>query len=356
MARPFAYNSGSQLSGTVKYGNLTVATSSQNFSGGYGGVKWFNGPDESIGWVLGFAREDNQEPGFIRTNNKTDAEFLAMVNNLSERRSQSAFTDGAAAKTWLNANGYWTNWVASVPPGPTLLADLDAGDVLSYPGTGTTWTDLTSNSNDGTLVAGSGSITYTTLAGGEFDLDGGTGTLINFPNNSDLQLSTSTTKAYSVWFNADAVGFLSFSSTLLCKLQGLGGSSTTDGFLMQINSSNQLTARVVSDNGATSRSIAGIGATISTGTWYMGTLIVKVSPDADTFKLFINTTEVGSTKGGGTSLSSDNRDLLIGNYDSGVQNSRSFDGKIAEFYVNEGDFGAADVATLFDNTKTRFGY
>jgi len=354
MARPFAYNSGSAIAGTVKYGNLTVATSSQNFSGGYGGVKWWNGPDESIGWVLGFAREDNQQPGFIRTNSKTDAEFLSMVNNLSERKNQTPFTDGAAAKTWLNANGYWTNWVASTPPGPafTLLADLDAADNSSYPGVGTDWFDLTSNNNDGTLEAGSGSLTYTTTVGGEFDTDGGNGTRISFADNADLSLSTSTYKAYSIWFNADRVGFVNFSDTLISKQSG---NPQGDGFIMAINSTNQLIARVTSDGGSTNKSIAGIGATISTGTWYMGTLVVKISSDVDTMKLYINTTEVGSTNGGGSAVN-DSDDLYLGNIHSGLQNLRSFDGKIAEFYVHEGDFTAADVATLFDATKTRFGY
>ena len=354
MARPFAYNSGSAIAGTVKYGNLTVATSSQNFSGGYGGVKWWNGPDESIGWVLGFAREDNQQPGFIRTDSKTDAEFLSMVNNLSERKNQTPFTDGAAAKTWLNANGYWTNWVASTPPGPafTLLADLDAADASSYSGAGTDWFDLTSNNNDGTLEAGSGSITYTTTVGGEFDLSAGTGTRISFTDNADLSLSTSSYKAYSVWFNADAVGFSSFSRAVMSKQSG---NPAGDGFWMSISSTNQLGARVTSDNGATNKYISGIGATISIGTWYMGTLVVKVSPDADTMKLYINATEVGSTSGGGSSVN-DTNDLYLGNYHVGLQGAQAFDGKIAEFYVHEGDFTAADVATLFDATKTRFGY
>jgi len=49
-------------------------------------------------------------------------------------------------------------------------------------------------------------------------------------------------------------------------------------------------------------------------------------------------------------------DLYLGNYHAGVQNARTFDGKIAEFYVHEGDFGAANVTTLFNSTKTRFGY
>ena len=237
----------------------------------------------------------------------------------------------------------------------TLLADLDASDNSSYGGSGTTWYDL-AGSNDGTLAAGSGTLTYSTTSGGYFDLSGGSGTKITLANSSDLQLSTSTTKAYSIWFNADAVGFVSFSRILLCKLQGLGGSATTDGFLMGINASNQLIARVTSDNGATTKYISGIGATINTGTWYMATLINQVSTTSDTFKLFINTTEVGSTAGGGSSLSSDNRDLIIGNYDSGVQSAMPFDGKIGEFYVHSGTFGSTEVTTLFNNTKTRFGY
>lgn len=40
---------------------------------------------------------------------------------------------------------------------------LDAGDNDSYPGTGTTWTDLTNPSNNGTLV---GNITYSSTNGG----------------------------------------------------------------------------------------------------------------------------------------------------------------------------------------------
>ena len=37
-----------------------------------------------------------------------------------------------------------------------LVLNLDAGNPLSYPGSGTTWTDLSGNGNDGTLVNGVG--------------------------------------------------------------------------------------------------------------------------------------------------------------------------------------------------------
>jgi len=354
--RPFAYYTGNTLTGITQVGNIVVGNSEQDYST-YGGLTWWNGPDEDLGYVFAMTSPGTQPTpisgvfsniGFYRTD-LTDSSFI----QYSELLANQSFATANDAKTWLDSNGYWTSWVNS---GPTLLADLDASNASSYPGTGSTWFDLTSNNNDGTLSAGSGTLTFGSAFGGEFDLNGGSGTRISFVNNSDTQLSTSTTKAYSIWFKADAVGFMSFSRTLMNKLQGLGGSSTGDGFFMGINSTDQLIAKVVSNNGSVTRSIAGIGATINTGTWYMATLVVKVSPDPDTFKLYINTTEVGSTTGGGSSLSSDNRSLLLGNYDSGVQNAMAFDGMIGNFYIYEGDFTSTEVQMLFDLTKTRFGY
>jgi len=232
----------------------------------------------------------------------------------------------------------------------TLLADLDASDNSSYGGTGTTWTDL-AGSNDGTLEAGSGTLTYSNSNPDYFDLSGGTNTRISIANSSDINLSTSTSKAYSAWIKADAVGFMSFSRTIFSKQSG---NPASDGFWMGINSSNQLVGRVTSDTGSTTKTIAGIGATISTGTWYLVTLLTQVSSTSDTFKLFINSTEVGSTSGGGSSIN-DTTSLYIGNYHSGLQSAMSFDGKISQFYVHSG-FTASDVTTLFDNTKSDYGY
>ena len=50
-----------------------------------------------------------------------------------------------------------------------LILHLDAGDPRSYPGSGTTWTDLSGSGNNGTLVNG---VTYSSSNGGLFDFDG----------------------------------------------------------------------------------------------------------------------------------------------------------------------------------------
>ena len=352
--RPFAYNTGSTITGTLQVGNLAIGVDSLDYSTNPGGVKWWNGPDEDLGYVITKPIPSGNQPNplgvpayvaFNRSDSLTDESFLGLVNSLS--LTAHTFTNASNAKTWLNDNGYWTSWEDS---GPTLLANLDASNSSSYPGTGTDWFDLTTNNNDGTLDAGSGTITYGTTNGGEFDLNAGTGTKISFSNNADLALNTSTTKTYSLWFNTDAVGFINFSRTLITKQVG---NPVGDGFWMGINSNNQLVARVTSDGGSTNKSISGIGATISIGTWYMATLVVKVSSDTNTFKLYLDTTEVGSTNGGGSTIN-DIEDLFIGNYVAGLQNVQPYDGKIAEFRVYEGDFEPADVKSLFDSTKTRF--
>ncbi len=53
-----------------------------------------------------------------------------------------------------------------------LVLNLDAAQLRSYPTTGTTWTDLSGNSYNGTL-AGSSPPTYSSLNGGSFSFSGG---------------------------------------------------------------------------------------------------------------------------------------------------------------------------------------
>jgi hypothetical protein len=50
-----------------------------------------------------------------------------------------------------------------------LVLNLDAGQTASYPGTGTTWTDLSGNGNNGTLVNGP---TYSSANSGSLVFDG----------------------------------------------------------------------------------------------------------------------------------------------------------------------------------------
>ena len=63
----------------------------------------------------------------------------------------------------------------SIPVSSNMLLYLDAGNRTSYPGTGTTWTDLSPNANNATSLNG---VTYSSLNGGYLSFNGaGSGTL-----------------------------------------------------------------------------------------------------------------------------------------------------------------------------------
>jgi hypothetical protein len=66
-----------------------------------------------------------------------------------------------------------------------LVLYLDAGNVKSYPGSGTTWTDLSGNANTGTLANGP---TFSSANGGSIVFDG-TDDYIAGTNTSSMQLT-----------------------------------------------------------------------------------------------------------------------------------------------------------------------
>ena len=65
-----------------------------------------------------------------------------------------------------------------------LVLALDAGNTKSYPGTGTTWTDISGNGNTGTLTGGP---TYSSDNGGSIDFNGG---YAEISSNADFLFGT----------------------------------------------------------------------------------------------------------------------------------------------------------------------
>ena len=137
--RPFSYNTGSTITGTIQVGNLAVGYPNAGFVAT--GLEWWNGPDEELGYVIAQSVPDDSQPtpisdvtasvGFFRTNGFDDNEFIDIANILLN----SNYNNAPDASVGLTTNGYWNSYLSPV-------LSLDAGNPLSYPGTGTVWTDL----------------------------------------------------------------------------------------------------------------------------------------------------------------------------------------------------------------------
>ena len=121
-SRPFAYNPippNSLITGTLQVGNQAVGVDpTLNYAGGVGGVQWWMGPDEDLGYVIAQSVPTLNQPnplgisagiGFFRSQSLTEPSFISIANYVSGQ----SFLTGDAASTWLTSNGYWNSWVAS---------------------------------------------------------------------------------------------------------------------------------------------------------------------------------------------------------------------------------------------------
>lgn len=123
---PVGYNpSQSPISGTTQIGNLAVGTSPQQYSSKPGGITYWMGPDQDLGYVVAKPIPGGNQPfpvgtgetaayvGFSRSNSLTQASFVNLANQIAAGATSWGPTEGTAAKTWLNANGYWTSYAGS---------------------------------------------------------------------------------------------------------------------------------------------------------------------------------------------------------------------------------------------------
>jgi hypothetical protein len=126
-SRPFAYNTGSTISGTIQVGSLAVGTPTTGFTGS---MEWWNGPDEDLGYVIALPVPDDSQPApdgrtasvaFNRSTGLTESSFVELTNYLFGQ----SFTTGNDASFWLTSNGYWNSYPYVAPtltPTPTLTA------------------------------------------------------------------------------------------------------------------------------------------------------------------------------------------------------------------------------------------
>ena len=121
---PVAYNpSRNPIFGSEQIIDLAVGTTEQDYSQEPGGVRWWMSPDQSDGYVIAEKVSSGDQPtapginppgstvAFWKTDAKTSSDFLALAQFISRRAgTPPSFSTADDAKTWLNANGYWTSY------------------------------------------------------------------------------------------------------------------------------------------------------------------------------------------------------------------------------------------------------
>lgn len=351
-ARPFAYNTGSLIPGTLQIGDLAIGVDPQDYSTNPGGVQWWNGPDEDLGYVIAHPTPAGDQPnplgipaylGFWRSEFLTEVSFIGLAEYVSNQHGDpQTFLTGSSAKTWLNDNGYWTSYVDVTPSGivtDNLFMKLDASNYTSG-----TWNDETANGNNATINGA----TWSATDGGIFDLDG-LNDNISIPHNSSLSLSTTQQRTIQVWVKFDSLPALNTQGQpVFGKLSSSFGFDGYWGGLF----SNTGTVRVVT-NGTAVQRVTTSTLTISADTWYLYTFISQITSTSNTTKVYVNTTEYGSTAHGSDTYNETNP-LYLGYIGAGVS-SPYLNGKIGACYFYTSGLSLSDITTNYNATKSKYG-
>ena len=209
---------------------------------------------------------------------------------------------------------------------------LDAGNTASYPGTGTTWTDLSGNGNTGTLTNGP---TYSSADGGSIVLDG-TNDYINGVHDATLNLTGDVT--VELWFRLTATVF----NQDYIRIFGKGNNDNrTWSLWYHVGNQQFLYQRYGSTN-----MNAVYSATVSLNTWYH---MVGTS-SSNNHVLYLNGVS-RATVSTGTTFASSTDPYTIG---QGITNQYHI-GNIAKAAVYNRGLSAAEVTQNFDALKGRYG-
>lgn len=219
-------------------------------------------------------------------------------------------------------------------PTSNLVAYLDASNSTSYSGSGTTWTDLSSNALNGTIS----NATYSPANDGVFVLSGSTNSYIEIPSTS--LLSNKNTASFSIWFNSTRNPSPPYS----CILGKSSSAGSYYGVTMLVGSSGYVTTVKTSNNSSN------IDNFLSTNidTWYNATITI----DQSFVKNYINGILV-STSANNSNWSMSNDVTRIG---ASIDSYWSaFSGKIGAVLIYNKVLSSTEVSQIFESQKQRFG-
>jgi len=222
-----------------------------------------------------------------------------------------------------------------------LVLNLDAGNIVSYGGTGTTWSDLTNTTTGATLTNGP---TYNTSNGGSIVFDG-TDDYVVGP--SSMSISQNQPFTLEFWVNLS-----SYTNLYPCLLQIK--TNTTYGFIVLVTQSGGYDGITFGSTDTWIR-LRNAGNQIVTNTWNQIVINYNGAGAGTTsnYKMYVNTQEqVLSNSGSFISLSQVNNIGTIENASRGYDN---WTGGIANFKQYNRALTQSEVIQNFNAHKSRYG-
>jgi len=233
----------------------------------------------------------------------------------------------------IRPSGFKAKILTAAPPAPPIVTSdlilyLDAGNPVSYPGSGTTWYDLSGNNNN---AVASGTPTYTATNGGGFNFNNDADYFDTTPNLREAY--TSTGLSVASWVKADALPYV---STIITRSDWNG----SEGWAQWKHFGDKFMGPRYNQTASST--------SLTTGVVYYLAFTIDTSGNA---KTYINGIQDGSTATGVTVPTSSGVSPIIGVF-SGYP---GWAGDIYQIHIYNRDLSSAEILSNFNATKSRYG-
>ena len=225
---------------------------------------------------------------------------------------------------------------------PSIVVDglvlcLDAANRRSYPGSGTTWTDLSGNGNNGTLVNGVG---YSGDNLGSLSFDG-VDDHITIPYNASLKPATAITMEAFCYIQNNGT---SWTSLIQYPINSSSHTSPFFDWAIYLNMSfRTLHTRIDGEQVSSPNNVWNFNE------W----TYVAITFENQSVKYYVNGASVGSSSVTKTSITYDaNNPVYIGKNASG---NEPFEGKLGSMRVYNRTLTASEIQQNFNALRGRFG-
>jgi len=247
----------------------------------------------------------------------------------------------------INSGGFRINSggmvvASTIPPIVTsgLVLNLDAGNTTSYPGSGTTWTDLSGNSLNVTLNNGP---TFESANGGSIVFDGTNdyGTI----GDSSILDFTGSPLSICVWINRVGNASPQVEETIIHKESGV---SVIGGYFFSVNGNTGTYSLRIRNSSSTNDTFTGNSGSVITGNW----VFLCLTYDNSTIRGYVNgafDNSLNST----ISIGNTNNPMGICAPYTGTSNWGNF--KVASINLYNRALSASEVTQNYNALRGRFG-
>ena len=319
----------------LKKGNLWIGTGDVG-KGPSSTTGYYNGVTPAAGGYTIYSYSATQIGNLSYFSAANDAALIAETNRI-------AGTSYTTAAQCLNYFATQTDRMACNIDYPAvitngLVLNLDAGFTPSYPTMATTWYDVSSGGNNGTLTNGP---TFSSANNGSIVFDG-LDDFVGVPNGYTSVMKGNDYWTVSMWYKTISTP----NNGPVLVSPGVGQLNYFDLFLQVTLSQVYFSA----GGGAGSNYLQG-SVSLSNNTIYN---VVFVKNGTTTGKFYINTAEVNlSTFGTGLgAMPNVNADFIIGSF---KQTGWELNGNIYSTQMYNRAFTQAEITQNFNATKSRFG-